>query len=430
MATDAAPRTFIDRVRNRKWPVIVTLLVVSTGMAYSLLWAPLVRHHPSWIFSGDIFASYRSAHYIAWGSIGSVYSANTGLVTFPGILLLLAPLAALTGHFGMTESFPYFVPHPTAWLLLGPYEMIIGCSALFATDALAERLGVPARRRIVLCLAEGVAIWPLLVFWGHPEDALALALALYAVVFAFDGRFTGAGWLFGAAVATQPLTLLLLPVLLALGGKETLAGLLVRCLLPSALLLAVPLGYQFHATFHALVDQPNYPGIDHPTPWTSLAPHLGGSGKNVAVAGGPGRIAAVLGACVLGWWARRWRARPELLVWALALAMALRCFTESVMDPFYLCPPIAVALVAVMGVPAWRRILGVCVALSVTIVAERHFAQWWVWWTAVTAGLVMLLWIAVPSRASRVRVQLPIPVNATGEGPSYEPSPVLAGATR
>jgi hypothetical protein len=430
VSTDAASPRFIDRVRGRKWPVVVTLLVLSSGMAYSLLWAPLVRHHPSWIFSGDVFASYRSAHYIAWGSIGSVYSANTGLVTFPGILLLFAPLAALTGFLGLSESFPYFIPHPTAWLLLGPYEMIIGCSALFACDALAERLGVAKRWRIVLCLAEGVAIWPLLVFWGHPEDALAMALALYAVVFAFDGRWTGAGWLFGAAVATQPLTLLMLPILLALGGKETAAGLLLRSLLPSVLLLAVPLGYQFHPTLHALVDQPNYPRIDHATPWTSLAPRLGGSGKNIAVASGPGRVLAVLAACVLGWRARRWRDRPELLVWALALAMALRCFTESVMDSFYLWPAIALSLVVVMRASPRRRVLGVIVALSVTIVAEHHFAQWSVWWTAVTVGLVAVLSVAVPSRASRVRPQLPIPVNATDEGLSYEPSPVLAGATR
>ena len=43
------------------------------------------------------------------------------------------------------------------------------------------------------------------MIWGHPEDAVAVGFALYALVFALDGRWTGAGWLFGAALATQPL---------------------------------------------------------------------------------------------------------------------------------------------------------------------------------------------------------------------------------
>ena len=165
---------------------------------------------------------------IGWGALGNVYGAGTRLITFPGIPLLLSPLALITGALGMSESFPFVLAHPSAWLVLGPYEILISSSALFACDALAERLGVPRGRRAALCLAEGAFLFNVSVCWGHPEDALALALALYALVFAFDGRWTGAGWLFGAAVATQPLVLLMLPVLLALAGRSRVTGLLAR----------------------------------------------------------------------------------------------------------------------------------------------------------------------------------------------------------
>ena len=259
-----------------------------------------MRHISGWIFSGDIFGAYRSAHYIAWGDFGSVYAAATGIVTFPGILLLFAPVAALTGHLGMTESFPYYVAHPTAWLVLGPYEMVLGCIALFACDALAQRLGASSGRRALMCVAQGVVLWPVLVFWGHPEDPLAVALAVYALLLAFDDRWTGAGWLLGAAVATQPLVLLMIPVVMALAGRARIRGLLVRTFAPAALLLVTPLIAEFHTTWHVLVDQPNYPRVDHTTPWTFLAPHLGGTGASYAVAGGPGRIVGVLAACAIG----------------------------------------------------------------------------------------------------------------------------------
>ncbi len=45
-------------------------------------------------------------------------ATGTGLVTFPGILLLFAPVAMLAGALGMTESFPFtfLIPrHGWSW---------------------------------------------------------------------------------------------------------------------------------------------------------------------------------------------------------------------------------------------------------------------------------------------------------------------------
>jgi hypothetical protein len=201
----------IERARRRSWPIAVTVLSVVTGMVYSVVWGPTLyhSHFGEWTVPGDIWSAFRSAQFIGWGDLGNVYGAGTGLVTFPGILLLFAPVALLAGALNMTESFPFTLPHPTAWLLLGPYEILISCAALFACDALADRLGLGRGRRRLLCVAEGAVLWNLSVVWGHPEDAVAVALAVYALVLALDGRWSGAGWLFGAAMATQPVVVLM-----------------------------------------------------------------------------------------------------------------------------------------------------------------------------------------------------------------------------
>ena len=201
-------------------------------------------------------------------------------------------------------------------------------------------------RRVALCVAEAAVLWNVSVVWGHPEDAVAVGLALYALLFALDGRWTGAGWLFGAAMATQPLILLMFPVLLALASRREIVGFVARSILPAVALLVTPLISQFHATTHALLDQPNYPGVDHATPWTALAPVISGKGTRSHRCRRPWTTwSPSLWPAVVGWRARRWRHDPDLIVWAAAVALALRCLTESVMVDFYVWPTLAVGLV-------------------------------------------------------------------------------------
>lgn len=127
MADTALGHGPTSRLRRRSWPVAVTALSLVTAMVYCLLWSPLVRHTHQWVVPGDIWGTFRSAQFVGWGDLGNVYGAGTGLVTFPGILLLLAPVAMITGAFGMTDSFPFQLAHPTSWLVLGPYEILISC---------------------------------------------------------------------------------------------------------------------------------------------------------------------------------------------------------------------------------------------------------------------------------------------------------------
>jgi hypothetical protein len=405
------------RAGRRSWPFGVSVAFIGTGLLYSFLWASVVQNIPScWLWPGDLFASYLAASEAVHGHLQNTYSY--GLHEFPGVLVAFAPLAALSGllHTSFIQIFTssphnhigpaligspvylspsgYYVVHPEWVVLVMPYALLLSCPVLFALDALAERFQISRQRRAVLCVAEGVLMWNMVVVWGHPEDALAIALAVYALIFALDKRFVGAGWLFGAAVAFQPLVLVIFPVILAVAGRKRILGLIIRSVLPVVVLVMPPLVANFRATRQILVDQPNDIDFNHATPWTALSPRLGGQGHMLIVAGGPGRLVAVAIAVGVGVWvALRWREHPELVVFACAVALALRAYTESVMTDYYPWSALAVGLVVAACCSRWRFAMAFTVAVTVTVFAQLQLA-WLPWWTIQIVGLTALLIIA------------------------------------
>ena len=198
------------------------VVLFGLAMAYFFRWGPTVEHIPYWENPGDLWNTYAAANAVDHGHFGAIYASSTAFFAFPGILVLLAPMAALTNALGMgADVYPaHVVAYPQAFLLLGPYEVLLSAFALFACDALAERLGVEWRRRGILALTEGVVLFNISALWGHPEDALAVGLAIYGFIAAFDGRFPRAGWLFGAAVAFQPLVIVALPILIVVWWEK------------------------------------------------------------------------------------------------------------------------------------------------------------------------------------------------------------------
>jgi len=309
-----------------------------------------------------------------------------------------------------------FVAYPQAFLLLGPYIVLLSAFAMFAFDALAERLGVIWRKRALLALVEGVVLFNVSVFWGHPEYAIAVGLAVYAFIAAFDGHFRRAGWLFGSAVAFQPLVVVALPILFVVGGRKQALGLVVRGAIPAAVMTIAPLVSDAHVTLHALLDQPfmyPLPVNDHATPWTFLAPKLAGSGTHQMVGGGPTRLVSLLLACGVGWWAIRWRERPEMLMWAFALALALRCYTESVMTDYYLWPALAVGLVVASRGSNLRFAIAIVAAVFTTITAQWYYS-WLPWWSLDVGGITVLL-VAAAGPA-------PVPADTAGDTPFFDRS--------
>ncbi len=238
-------------------------------------------------------------------------------------------------------------------------------------------------------------LWNVTVIWGHPEDAVAVALGIYALLFVMDQRFTGAGWLFGAALAFQPLILMVFPILLVMGGKKRALGLIIRGVIPAAVVTIGPLAANFHDTVHSLVIQPTFPDrpSDHQTPWTFLAPKEGGSGVETAVGGGPMRVLVLAFAVGVGWWARRWRERPEMIAWAVALALALRIYVEAASTPYYIWPALAVGL-AVAARGSTRRFgIAIVIAILTTVIAQWQLS-WLPWWIIDIAGVTGLLVVA------------------------------------
>jgi len=425
-------------VARRAVPLIAAAAVVISGMAYSLWWDPVVHHTAEWLTGLDIWGTFKAAHYIGYGDISDIYGSGSGFIATPGILVVLAPVAFVAHAFGLTESFPIQTAHPSAWPLLGVWAFAAGTFVLFPLDAVAEEIGVTRGRRAVLTVLEGMLLWPAIVIWGHPEDPIAIGFALYGLLYTMRGRWAKCGWMFGLAVAFQPVALLTFPLALALAPDLRQRALLIlRGALPTLVLVALPLSLNWHETTQALVVQPTYPSINHPTPWLSLSPVVSADTvKSVhsealakvdgrlryvpvitpvktgdVVAPGPSRLIAVGVAVALGLWAWRRRPSPGELVWLAAAALSCWCFFEPVMVPYYLWAPLAVTMVAAAPLAWWRLGLVALFAAVATRYSYRNVGPW-EWWLPETALLLGALAAAWPFRRAVARHR-PTPIAAT-----------------
>jgi hypothetical protein len=409
---------------RRLFPLLATVVMIIIGMA-GTIWGPRYYGKPGWALPDDLWGTMIAAQRLLHLNLGGLYTPPTELVSLPGAAIILIPVVALIDAAGLRLGLPdAHAAHPGTWLLAGPYEVAISAVVLFAADAIAERLGVTRPRRFLLAAASATALWSVTIRWGHPEDAVAIGLLLYAILALSEARTSRAAWLAGAAVAVQPLVLLAFPVLLTVVGPRRLPGFLARAAAPGVLLLAAAAAANWTATIHAVTSQPNSPQIDHPTPWIYLAPHL----ADDQVAAGPARILALIAACgcgLLAW--HSWRGRemtpgaPSLpratgstgwspdrlqeVLWWTAVALALRSVFEPVMVAYYLWPPLAVALI-----PAsrdWTRLLSVgTTAVVLTFFSQIQWRNPWSWWTPMIALLALTLFLARPRRVNLARVNL------------------------
>jgi hypothetical protein len=193
-------------------------------------------------------------------------------------------------------------------------------------------------------------------------------------------------------------------------------------------LLGAAAAANWNATYQAVTGQPNWPRVDHPTPWMLLAPHM----ADGAVAAGPARALAILAACACALIvARRLHATPDgarwsratlrELLWWVALALALRSLFEPVMVASYLWPALAVALVA--STRSWRRLISTSVvAVAVTFGSQSSWRSAWGWWAFMVAGLALTLYFAgVPAR--RTPPAVPDATALAGTAPRADPVP-------
>ena len=377
----------------------VTLIVI--GMGSTAWWGPLVTRAHDWPLPDDLWATLAAAQRLAHLNLAGLYTRPTGLVSFPGTAVILVPVTALMDAAGISLQVPGVASgHPAAWLVAGPYEIALSGVTLFAADAIAEHLGATRPKRALLAAASATGLWSVSVRWGHPEDAVAVGLLLYGILALAQARTGRSAWLIGAAVAVQPLVLVALPMLLVIIEPRRLAGFLARAAAPGVVLLGAAAAANWNATVHAVTSQPNWPTLNHPTPWTALAPQM----SHGAVAAGPGRALALVVACgcalAVG---PRWRAArgaaswsPQTLeevLWWTAAALALRPVFETVMVAYYLWPVLAVALIA--AVRTWPRLAATsAAAVTITFASQVSWHDPWGWWVPMVAGLGLTLFFA------------------------------------
>ncbi|MGP8059612.1 MAG: hypothetical protein ACLP9C_08255 [Acidimicrobiales bacterium] len=393
---------------SRRAPALIALAVTLVlGMNYTLWW-PEAVHHVSgiWATPSDQWGTYLASVNLVHLHFTQLYTGRSGLETFPGILFLLAPMTALGSalHLELGPNLAAFA-EPTGWVLAGPYELILGSIPIFACDAIAERWGVPRGRRVALALVEAALLANVTIRWGHPEDAVALGLVLYAALEADRGRWTATAWLVGVAICVQPFAVVALAALFARLDWPRLRRLVGPVVVPSALVLAGPLIASWHTTVHTLVDQPNYPGLNHLTPWTSLLPRL--PERFLAVPSGPGRLAAVVVASAVGLVVCRSHHRLETVLAVIGVGLLLRLLGESVMDGFYSWPVLAVGVLLASRRGRLRLAAAAAVGVFATWFSDVDWRGVWPWWSILMVSLLVTLAIGWPERARTATAQSP-----------------------
>lgn len=336
-------------------------------------------------------------------------------------LLLRAPF--VTAVFHESESVVY---------LAGALPCLLATVALglVLSRMLADRGQPPA----VQGLALGLAVLNPLTFralhWGHPEELLAGALCVGAVLAALRERQLAAGVLLGLAVATKQWAVLaILPALVAAPGRRlalaTVAG-GVAALLTLPLLLGNP--EQFAGVAESASGQD--PGGAMTTPWNvwwpfSSVEHLAdGRGPYyvgpawVATVSHPLIVLAALPLSLLLW--RRRDRRPDDALLLLALLFLLRCLLDNWNNDYYHVPFLLSLLawetVRRPGVPRLTLAAGLLLALTFFPyqtqifagsfeLAPVHFAVYVGWAVPLAAGLALLLYRPAAAAAAVERMR-------------------------
>ena len=436
-----------SRLADRKWAMAAYATLIISGLVFMFAWDPVVRHSSGWFMPEDVWQIFRAAHFVGWGDVAGIYTPANGVVAFPGFPVLMAPIAMLAGTHHLTESYsPIFLAHPTAALLLQPFELLVSGTAIFASDALAQRLAIGRRRRIAVCFVAAAVVWPVAALWGHAEDALAMTFAIYALIAAVDRKWTKCGWMLGCGIAIQPLVLLIVPVVIAStpAGKRLIMA--FRSVALSAGLLVIAFLGDAADTYRAVVQQPALPSINHATPWLALSPVLsavrarsgavastafrgnhfvvttthGSIHSSTVVTGGLGRSLYLVFAVIVGLYVWRRPQPPQRLLWLVTVVLAARCFFESVMCPYYLAPPLLLALVLAARTSRPRYWAAVTIAVATSVFSYFSFSPW-AWWLPVIAGLAAVLALGYPGHRTRVASSAGSDVTDHGADADAEP---------
>ena len=241
---------------RRIFPILGVVGLIAIGMA-GTIWGPMYWGESAWAVPDDLWATLVASQRFLHLDLAGLYTAPTNLVSFPGTAVILVPVAVIFDVAGLSIQAGTQGAHPIEWVIGGPCVVILSSVVLFAADAIAERQGSGRLKRLLLAAASATALWNVTIRWGHPEDAVAIGLLLYAILALAGSRTWRAAWLAAAAMAVQPLVLLAFPVLVAVVPPRRLPGFLARAATPSVLLRGAAAAANWPATSHWVVGPPN-----------------------------------------------------------------------------------------------------------------------------------------------------------------------------
>ena len=399
----------------RSAPFIATVLFAVAGLGYALLWGSLA--HRGWHSYSDLWNDAGLALSIGHGHWAAVYAPPPQLDAPPGFEFLLAPVMVVGHALGFGSPLAESTSYKAFGLILAPVATVMAASVLFALDAIARRWGFSEARRFALSMLAALGVVSAAVFWGHPEDCIALALVLWAALAVDRNGKSGlrrAGWLLGVAIACQPLALLAAAPVVARFGWRDLHGAAWRLALPTAVVILPELIASRARTLHAVVDQPYFPPGESSTPFGHFARALG----NGMYSGGTLRLVATLAAVALGYVLCRHRHDLPTVLFVTSLAFTLRVVLESELLGFYFFPVVAICLLLTLRCRSWS-LFAVCAVVSVVslFLGNRRAHDLDLWWPAMMATTLAMVGLAHAACRGR-RAESPL---------REKPSPALQG---
>ncbi len=323
---------------------IVGLVFGVIAMAYSLFIDGWLRRGHFWMVPGDLWMAVDAGRFVWHGALGYVYQGTLSY-SLPLSFIVMAPASGLIDHYRLVEGSPYLVAHPSAWLVAGPYSLLFAIVFLHAVRRLAAELGVRRRLWLGQVLASLVVLVPA-YYWGHFEDALALAFILYSLRNILRGNSVRAAFMLSVAISFKQTGLALLPFLVCITPRGSrLRCLAVACALP-ALLAGFALSVDWADASKALLSPVNlvsgYEG--HSAIYVTW---LGVKTSEVS------RATGLLLSVVAGWYCRRAKRAPEVLA-AAGSIMLIRPFSEAINYSYYWAP--GLFLLAYVGMANYRQV--------------------------------------------------------------------------
>jgi hypothetical protein len=246
------------------------------------------------------------------------------------------------------------------------FALMAGVIALIRTTRRGRTGWEPAALVLVACLPP---VWTCVQSTFHPEDLLAIGLALAAVACARRGSWAAAGVLMGLAFLSQQFTILVaVPLLVVAPGPRRVpfgAGALITMAAVSIPLItasAGSAGSEGSAAHAILLGTGSTGGIGGTVLWK-----LGLHGLSLLVLS---RLTPVAVAAAIAWWAaRRLGPRalePVALISLIALSLGLRlAFEQQLFEYYYMALSVSLLLLEV----ARGRFRGLLVAWMLTVPA-------------------------------------------------------------